>query len=182
MIDISSAAQGPLPTVLCGATQQTLPYPGSANRFDPLIFHGNTTDFDVNEAEKQLLALIKLPETIDGCTLVLKQCNKRESCYRKRNWDFIHSHGLIMPTVKDSDFGPDRVGKLHVSIQHAKHTKSKGTVVKGKYEYLFFSPIIYVNAFIKEKLFIHMLFSEPAACDGQHSYQVQSVNSSFFDI
>jgi hypothetical protein len=37
-----------------------------------------------------------------------------------------------MQNVKDSDFGPDFVGKLHVPIQNAKRTKSKGTVVKGK--------------------------------------------------
>ncbi len=66
-IGISSAAQRPLSTVPCGATQQTFPYPGSAYRFDPLIFHGNTTEFDLNEAEKQLLALMKLAETVDGC-------------------------------------------------------------------------------------------------------------------
>ena len=107
-----------------------------------MIFHGNTTEYDVNEAEKKLLALMKLPKTIDGCNIVLKQCDKTETCYWKRNWDFICSDRLIMPTVDDSDFGPDRVGKLHVSSQNAKCTKTKGTVVKGKYEYLFFSPII----------------------------------------
>jgi hypothetical protein len=39
-----------------------------------------------------------------------------------------------MPTVKDSDFGPGRVGKLHVSSQNVKHTKIKGAVVKGKHD------------------------------------------------
>jgi hypothetical protein len=66
MIDISSAAQGKSSTVPCGATQQTIPYPGTAYRFDPVIFHGETTKFDINEAEKQLLSLMKLPTTI-GC-------------------------------------------------------------------------------------------------------------------
>ncbi len=37
-IDISSAAQGPLSTVPCGATQQTFLYPGTAYRFDPLVY------------------------------------------------------------------------------------------------------------------------------------------------
>jgi hypothetical protein len=60
-IDISSAAQGPLSTVPCGATQQTFPYSGSAYRFGLLIFHSDTTEFDVNGAEKQLLALMKYP-------------------------------------------------------------------------------------------------------------------------
>jgi len=41
-----------------------------------------------------------------------------------------------MQNLKDSGFGPVRVGKLHVPTQNAKRTKSKGTVVKGKYEYL----------------------------------------------
>jgi hypothetical protein len=72
MIDISSAAQGPLSTVPYGATQHTFYYPGTAYRFDPLIFHGNTTEFDVNEAEKHFFALMKLPKPIDGCTLVIK--------------------------------------------------------------------------------------------------------------
>jgi hypothetical protein len=61
MIDISSAAQGQLSTVPYGATQQTFHYPGTAYRFDPLIFHGNTNEFDLNEAEMQLFALMKLP-------------------------------------------------------------------------------------------------------------------------
>jgi hypothetical protein len=78
-IDILSAAQGPLSTVPCGATQQSFPYPGTAYRFDPLIFHGNTTEFDEYKAEKQILALMKFPETIDGCSIVLKQCDERET-------------------------------------------------------------------------------------------------------
>ncbi len=40
IIDISSAAQGNSSTVPCGATQQTFPYPGTAYRFDLVIFHG----------------------------------------------------------------------------------------------------------------------------------------------
>jgi hypothetical protein len=49
MIDISSATQGKSSSVPCGATQQTFPYPGTAYRFDPVIFHGDTTKFDINE-------------------------------------------------------------------------------------------------------------------------------------
>ena len=64
MIDISSAPQGKLSAVPCGATQQTFPYPGTAYRFDPMIFHAETTEFDINEAEKQLLSLMKL-HTVD---------------------------------------------------------------------------------------------------------------------
>ncbi len=40
-----------------------------------------------------------------------------------------------MPSVKESDFGSGRVGKLHAVTQTVKRTKTKGTVVKGKYHY-----------------------------------------------
>jgi hypothetical protein len=53
---------------LCGATQQTFPYPGTAHRFDPMIFHGDTTEFDINEAEKQLLSLVKCPPPLMDVT------------------------------------------------------------------------------------------------------------------
>jgi hypothetical protein len=93
MIDISSAAQGTSSTVPCCATQQTFPYPGIVYRFDPVIFHGNNTEFDINEAEKQLLLLMKLPTTIDRCHMILNQCNKTATCNRKLRFDFICSHG-----------------------------------------------------------------------------------------
>jgi hypothetical protein len=118
MIDISSASQGKLSTVPCGATQQTFPYPGTAYGFDPVIFHGDTTEFDTKEAEKQLLSLMKLPTTIDGCHIILNQLNKNKTCHRK-----------------DSDFGAGRVGKLHAVTQKVKSSKTEGTVVKGKYYY-----------------------------------------------
>jgi hypothetical protein len=60
MIDISSAAEEKLSTVPCGATQQTFTYPGTAYRIDPVIFYCDTTEFDINEAVKQLLSLMKL--------------------------------------------------------------------------------------------------------------------------
>ena len=59
-------------TVPYSATHQTFLYQGTVYRFDPLIFLGDTTEFDVNEAEKQLLALMKLPTTIDGCSIGLR--------------------------------------------------------------------------------------------------------------
>jgi hypothetical protein len=40
-----------------------------------------------------------------------------------------------MPSVKESDFGTGRVGKLHAVSQTVKRTETKGTVVKGKYHY-----------------------------------------------
>jgi hypothetical protein len=53
-------------TVPCGATQQTFPYPRTAHRFDLMIFHGDTTEFVINEAEKQLFSLMKSLTIIDG--------------------------------------------------------------------------------------------------------------------
>ncbi len=135
MIDISSAAHGKSSTVSCGATQQTFPHLGTAYRFDPVIFHGETTEFDINKAEKQLLFLMKLPTTIDGCHMILNQWNTSATCHRKLTFDFICSHGRKMPSVKESDFGTSRVGKLHAVTQKVKPTKTKGTVVKGKYHY-----------------------------------------------
>jgi hypothetical protein len=77
MIDISSAAQGKSSPVPCDATQKTFPYPGTAYRFDPVIFHGENTEFDINEAETQLLSLMKLPTTINGCHMILNQWKKK---------------------------------------------------------------------------------------------------------
>jgi hypothetical protein len=93
MIDISSAAQRKSSTVPCGATQQTFPYPGTAYRFDLMIFHGENTEFDINEAEKQLLSLMKLPTTIDRCHMILNQRNKTATCHSKLTFDFICPHG-----------------------------------------------------------------------------------------
>jgi hypothetical protein len=90
VIDISSATQGTSSTVYHGAKQQIfISYPGTVYRFDPLkIFHGNDTEFYVYEAEKQLLAMMKLPEAIDGCTLVIKKCKKTVTCHKCG----LHSH------------------------------------------------------------------------------------------
>jgi hypothetical protein len=40
-----------------------------------------------------------------------------------------------MPSVKESDFGSGRFCKLHDVTQTVKCTKTKGTDVKGKYDY-----------------------------------------------
>jgi hypothetical protein len=146
MNDISSAAQGKLSTVPCGATQQTFSYPGTAYRFDLVIFHGDTTEFDINEAEKQLLSLMKLHTTIDVCHIILNQWNKNLTCHRKLTFYFICSHGRKMPSVKDSDFGTGKVGKLHAVTHKVKRTKTKGTVVKGIQHYQEF--IYHLNSII----------------------------------
>ncbi len=100
-----SHAHGQSSTVPCGTTEQTIPYPGTAYRFDPMIFHGDTTVFDINEAGKQLLDVTYLSD------------NGKKVCHRKLTLDLICSHGRIMPSVKDSDFGHVRLVKLHAITQ-----------------------------------------------------------------
>jgi hypothetical protein len=51
-----------------------------------------------------------------------------------------------MPSVKESDFGTGRVGKLHAVTQKMKRTKTKGIVVKGKYQ--FRKVVYYMNSII----------------------------------
>ncbi len=51
-----------------------------------------------------------------------------------------------MPCFKDDDFGTGGVGKLHAVTQKVKRTKTKGTVVKGKYHYHEF--IYFLNSII----------------------------------
>jgi hypothetical protein len=77
MIDISSAAKGMSSTVPVGTQQQTLPYPGSFYWFDPCIFHGQNTELDLDQAgnlnlvENRLYVPMKLPSTVDECTIVV---------------------------------------------------------------------------------------------------------------
>jgi hypothetical protein len=71
---------------------------------------------------------------------------QKHNFYRNFTLDFICSHGRKMPSVKDSDFDPGRVGKLHSVTQKVKRTKTKGIVVKGKYHYQEF--IYYLNSII----------------------------------
>jgi hypothetical protein len=78
MIDISLAAKGMSSTVPEGAQQQTFLYPGTVYWFDPFIFHGHNTEFDINEAEKQLYGMMKLLSTVDGCTLLSKRCDLKQ--------------------------------------------------------------------------------------------------------
>ncbi len=142
MIDISLAAMGKSSTVPKGAQQQTFPYPGAVYRFNPCIFHGQDTELNINEAENlneaenQLYVMMKLPSTIDGCTLVIKQHDLKVTCHRRQSWTFICSHGVIMRDIQDSHFGPNSVGKLNVSVQSVKHKNSKGAAVKGNYKNL----------------------------------------------
>ncbi len=143
MIDISLATKGMSSTVPEGAQQHTLPYPGTFYRFDSSIFHGQNTELDldqaenVNQVENWLYALMKLPSTVDGCTLVMKRCSLKDTCHRRRSWTFLCSHGMIMKEKQDSHFGPYSVGKLNVSVQSIKHNNFKGAAIRGNYEIWF---------------------------------------------
>jgi hypothetical protein len=140
MIDISLAAKGMSSTVPKGAQQQTFPYPRTFYWFDSCIFHGQDTELDLNEAENLnrvenwFYVLMKLPSTIDGCTLVMKRQSLKLTCHRRRSWTFVCSHGMIMRDIQDSHFGPNSVGKFNVSVQNVKHKNSKGAAIKGNYE------------------------------------------------
>ncbi len=90
MIDISSAAKAMSSTVPKGAQQQMLPYLGTFYWFDPCIFHGQNTELDLdqaenlNQVENWLYALMKLPSTVDGCTLAMKQRSLKVTCHRRQ--------------------------------------------------------------------------------------------------
>jgi hypothetical protein len=77
---------------------------------------------------------MKLPSTVDGCTIVMKQCSLKVTCHRRQSWTFLCSHGMIMREIQDSHFGPNYVGKLNVSLQSIKHNNSKGVSIRGNYE------------------------------------------------
>ncbi len=140
MIDISLAAKGMSSTVSEGAQQQTLPYPGTFYQFDPCIFHGQNTELDLDQAENlnlvenRLYATMKLPSTVDGCRIVMKQRSLKVTCHGRRSWTFLYSHGMIMREIQDSHFGPNSVGKLNVSLQSIKHNNSKGAPIRGNCE------------------------------------------------
>ena len=78
MIDISSAAKGMSSSVPVGAQQPIVPYPGTFYRFDPCLFYGQNTALVLDQSENldlvenRLYALMKLPSTVDGCTMVMK--------------------------------------------------------------------------------------------------------------
>ena len=69
-IDVSSAAHGESSTIPLGSTQQHFPYTGTMYQFDPSLFHIPDQEFDIDDAEVKLFALMKSPHTIDGCKLV----------------------------------------------------------------------------------------------------------------
>jgi hypothetical protein len=70
LIDVSSAAQGADSTIPIGLTRQHFPYTGTMYQFDPILFHHPDQEFDIDDAEAKLFALMKSPHAIDGCKLV----------------------------------------------------------------------------------------------------------------
>ncbi len=144
MIDISSAAKGMSSSVPVGAQQPILPYPGIFYWFDPCLFYGQNTALDLDQAENLdlvenwLYVLMKLPSTVDGCTMIMKQCSAKVTCHRRWSWTLLCSHGIIMREMQDSHFGPNSVGKVNVSLQSIKHTNSKGESIRGNYIFFVF--------------------------------------------
>jgi hypothetical protein len=101
-------------------------------QFDPILFHNPDQEFDIDDAEVKLFALMKSSHAIDGCKLVQQQVDKAITCNRKRSWTFICSHGKVMRNIDESHFGPDSVGKINVTYQNAKRSRLKGSI-KGKF-------------------------------------------------
>jgi hypothetical protein len=70
LIYVSSAACGSSSTIPIGAKQQNFPCTGTVNQFDPMLFYTPYHEFDIDDAEAKLFALMKSPHAIDGCKLV----------------------------------------------------------------------------------------------------------------
>ncbi len=70
LIDVSSAACGLSSTIPIGSTQHHFPYAGTMYQFDPIPFHNPDQEFDIDDAEAKLFALMKSSHEVDGCKLV----------------------------------------------------------------------------------------------------------------
>ncbi len=101
-------------------------------QFDLILFHNPDQQFDIDDTEAKLFALMKSPHAVDGCKLVRHRVDKAVTCNCRRSWTFICSHRKVMRNINESHFGPDSVGKINVTYQNAKKTKSKGSI-KGKF-------------------------------------------------
>jgi hypothetical protein len=104
VIDVSSVAHGPSSTIPIGSTQQHFPYAGTMYQFDPILFHNPDQEFDFDDAEAKLFALMKSPHAIDGCKLVRHRVDKAITCNCKRSWTFICSHRKVMRNINQSHF------------------------------------------------------------------------------
>jgi hypothetical protein len=70
LIDVSPAARGADSTIPIGLTRQHVPCTGTVYQLDPILFHNPDQEFDFDDVEAKLFALMKSPLTIDGCKLV----------------------------------------------------------------------------------------------------------------
>ncbi len=70
LIDVSSAARGKSSTIPIISKRQHFPYSGTMYQFDPILFHKPDQEFDIDDAEVKLFALMKSPHAVDGCKLV----------------------------------------------------------------------------------------------------------------
>jgi hypothetical protein len=104
LIDVPSAARRADSTKSIGLTRQHFPYTGTVYQFDPILVHNPDLEFDIDDAEAKLFALMKSPHAVDGCKLVQHRVNKAITCNRKRSWTFIFSHREVMRNINDSHF------------------------------------------------------------------------------
>jgi hypothetical protein len=74
-------------------------------QFDPILFHNPDQEFDFDDAEAKLFALMKSPHAVDGCKFVQHRVNKAITCNCKWSWTFICSHRKVMWNIDDSHFG-----------------------------------------------------------------------------
>jgi hypothetical protein len=70
LIDVSSAACGASSTIPISSTRQHFPNTGTVYQFDPIPFHNPDQEFDIDDAEAKLFALMKSPHAVGGCKLV----------------------------------------------------------------------------------------------------------------
>lgn len=129
-IDVSSAAQGPSSTIPDSASQRIVHYPGTKYQFDNKIFQDTSTSSVLNmiAVEEFFFNMINSADTIDGCKMIRKRSNQRLSPFRKATYTYICSHGMIAREIDDTQFAPNHVGKMNVSLQHNKKHKSKGSL------------------------------------------------------
>ncbi len=132
LIDVSSAACGPSSTIPTGATQQNFPCTSTAYQFDPMIFYNPIHEFNLDDAEAKLFALMKSPHAIDGCKLVQHKVDKAVASNWKRSWIFFFSHGKVMGSIDESHFASDSFEKINDTYQNAKRKKLKGSI-KGNF-------------------------------------------------
>jgi hypothetical protein len=82
-------------------------------------------------AKELLIKMIKSSNCIDGCKLVSMHPKNNKTQFWKGAWTFVYSHGIVMNDMDESHFHLNSVGKFNVPFQGLKHTKSRGSAVKG---------------------------------------------------